>query len=286
MQYTSNQPLPTAETMLPNDFIPGINHVVIGRGKKSYNHVGNVQFRAIVASKLNDYKEANTKIAKSIILANVVEQVHASGGFIKECPSTSGRWMTAGSFLAREKTSQTFRDILSDGYKSSKSSKKKRRQEQLATTAPVEIKSLKRRRCDNESAIPCWDEITNFESLFDNDEDLLQDVLEPFPCIASNNTDDDLFSRLSAVVSPLSNECNMTAFEPLPFMEEGEVGFVEPRAAIENVSEKHLEFPLKSDYDYDTWGSNYQKFLSVYNDSSADFPTFVPTRNISTARTA
>jgi hypothetical protein len=48
------------------------------------------------------------------------------GGFIKK-DSATGLWFQVGEFLAREKTSQAFRDALHDSYKSSNSSRKKRR---------------------------------------------------------------------------------------------------------------------------------------------------------------
>jgi hypothetical protein len=55
------------------------------------------------------------------------------GGFVKQ--DSSGRWYEVGDFLAREKTSQAFRDALHDRYKSSNVSKKKRRKREQATKA-------------------------------------------------------------------------------------------------------------------------------------------------------
>jgi hypothetical protein len=74
-----------------------------------------------------------TKLEKSYILSDVVEKVRANsgvGGFVKK--DKEGRWYEVGDFLAREKTSQAFRDVLHDKYKSSNTSKKKRRQEEQA----------------------------------------------------------------------------------------------------------------------------------------------------------
>jgi len=113
---------------------PGEHDVLCGRGRKCFNHAGNVKFRAIVQSFLPQYSKAAAKLEKSYILSDVVEQVRKNsgeGGFIKK-DSDSGRWYEVGDFLAREKTSQAFRDVLHDKYKSSNTAKKKRRQEEQA----------------------------------------------------------------------------------------------------------------------------------------------------------
>ena len=126
----------SAHTMrfLPEGYKPGDHDVLCGRGRKCFNHAGNVKFRAIVQSFLPQYNKAIAKLEKSYILSDVVEQVRKNsgqGGFIKKDPNT-GRWYEVGDFLAREKTSQAFRDVLHDKYKSSNTAKKKRRQEEQA----------------------------------------------------------------------------------------------------------------------------------------------------------
>ena len=120
--------------LLPVGYKPGEHDVLCGRGRKCFNHAGNVKFRAIVQSFLPQYSKAMAKLEKSYILSDVVEQVRKNsgeGGFIKKDPDTS-RWYEVGDFLAREKTSQAFRDVLHDKYKSSNTAKKKRRQEEQA----------------------------------------------------------------------------------------------------------------------------------------------------------
>lgn len=122
-------------TPLPDNFEPGPDDVICGRGKKSYNHVGNERFRHRVLTFLDEYSRAKSKLDKSAVLSKVVYEVRQnspSGGFIKQ--DTNGVWSEVGDFLAREKTSQAFRDALHDRYKSSNLSKKKRRQEEQAKT--------------------------------------------------------------------------------------------------------------------------------------------------------
>lgn len=268
--YTS---LPQTEAILPEDFTPGTNHVIIGRGKKCSEHSGNVQLRQIVRSRLEEYSQANTKAAKSDILASIVQQIHAVGGFVREDAAT-GRWMTVGTFLAREKTSQTFRDILSDGYKSSKASKKKRRQEQLQTAdvlARVETPSLKRRRCES-GPVAVIDEF-DFDTIFDNSESESEsesDDLEPLPLSAAEN---DFFSEISVVSLEDDENDFVDPFEPMPLVE----------ADLFNVFE---EKPFSMEmFDMDL-SSKFQKSLSTFEMPSFEFPKFVPSRNVATARTA
>jgi len=114
---------------LPKEFKPGFNDVLIGRGKRCYEHSGNKSFLILVASRLDEYSAATSKMEKSKILASAVSEIQKRspyGGFIKK-DSETGLWFKVGEFLAREKTSQAFRDALHDSYKSSNSSRKKRR---------------------------------------------------------------------------------------------------------------------------------------------------------------
>lgn len=118
---------------LPVDFVPSENDVICGRGKKCFTHVGNDRFKTLVYSMLNLYRTAETRLDKSKVLNMVVEQVRQSspnGGFVRQ--DECGWWHEVGDLLAREKTSQIFRDALHESYKSSSVSKKKRKQEELS----------------------------------------------------------------------------------------------------------------------------------------------------------
>lgn len=78
---------------LPEDFVPGEFDVVCGRGKKCYSHVGNEHFRHRVLSMLGEYSKARSKLDKSSVLSDVVEQVRQAspgGGFVKQ--DDKGRW--------------------------------------------------------------------------------------------------------------------------------------------------------------------------------------------------
>jgi hypothetical protein len=54
----NNNKAPSSDSYLPRDFVPGEHDVVIGRSLKYYNHSGNVALRNIVASRLEEYTQA------------------------------------------------------------------------------------------------------------------------------------------------------------------------------------------------------------------------------------
>jgi hypothetical protein len=138
-RYSSDEEFASAEqvsmmTPLPSNFSPCEYDVLVGRGKRCFNHIGNHRFRNLVNGYLDQYSSTKSKLEKSSILRRVVDEVRSrspSGGFVKK-DNTTNQWYEVGDFLAREKTSQCFRDALHERYRSSTKSKKKRRQNELA----------------------------------------------------------------------------------------------------------------------------------------------------------
>jgi hypothetical protein len=134
-----------AMTVLPIEFEPGPFDVICGRGRACKDAPGNKAYRDVIMSQLQLYAKSYTKLEKGQIISDIMQQVkqqchqyHAKsnnattsqtdqitlGGFIKY---SNGRWYDVGDFLAREKTSQCFRDALSLQYSSSAQSKYLRR---------------------------------------------------------------------------------------------------------------------------------------------------------------
>jgi hypothetical protein len=112
-------------TFLPPNYQPTEHDVLCGRGFKRWK--GNQRYRAVVYSKLDVYAAAKCKSEKSGILVAIVALVRRKSGlFLRKCPETD-RWYDVGDFMAKEKTSQYFRDALHDQYRSSGPSKYKRR---------------------------------------------------------------------------------------------------------------------------------------------------------------
>jgi hypothetical protein len=119
----------------PMSFVPTIHHVICGRGKKSYGHIGNKNFLKVVAFHMDDYAQATNKQEKSNVVQAVVDDVDAKGGFIR-LDTHSGCYFKAEEGAGREKTSQALRDCLNHKYKSSKDIKRKnRKQKRIAKQA-------------------------------------------------------------------------------------------------------------------------------------------------------
>jgi hypothetical protein len=87
--------------------------------KKGYAYEGNIKLNELVRLYTKEYSSAKTKDEKSNIVSTIAAEVHRlspNGGFVKR---DEEGWYEVGAFLAREKISQVFRNILQDNYKSS-----------------------------------------------------------------------------------------------------------------------------------------------------------------------
>jgi hypothetical protein len=95
---------------LPTDFTPTNYSVILGRGKGSYNYVGNKRCRVIVNSFLGEYDKCNTRQDRSVVVSKVLDFVKDAcpiGGFITQ---ENGSWYTVDEKIAREKIFTMFRD--------------------------------------------------------------------------------------------------------------------------------------------------------------------------------
>ena len=93
----------TEKTVLPVDYEPSKFSVICGRGKGSYQSDGNVNFRALVKSNLERYKEAPGRLEKSFIVSEVLNMIREScpvGAFVKY---EKGRWYDLDDAVCREK---------------------------------------------------------------------------------------------------------------------------------------------------------------------------------------
>lgn len=95
---------------------PNINDVLSGRGGRINAHVGNVQFREIVADRKKDYLAKETKkLEKAHIAADVVYYIRGmnpSGRFLKE--DSDGAWWDIGDAKAIKKVGQALREDAPD----------------------------------------------------------------------------------------------------------------------------------------------------------------------------
>jgi hypothetical protein len=91
------------------NFSPSEWDVLCGRGKDCFNWSGNHRFRLIVDRYLEEYQQANTKLKKSMIVADIVDYVRLGnpheGGFIRK---TNGYWYEIGDEAARKSMTTTW----------------------------------------------------------------------------------------------------------------------------------------------------------------------------------
>jgi hypothetical protein len=120
---------------LPADFEPNSYSIICGRGSSCYKAVGNRRFRVIVTMFLEQYSLADTKLAKSNIVSQVMDMIHSSGGsFVKQQQQKGegGQWYQVSTADAREKVGAQFRDCLHEQYRSAAKSKLAQRRRRRA----------------------------------------------------------------------------------------------------------------------------------------------------------
>ena len=124
------------EVLLPSNYSPSINSVIVGRGKSPNRHVGNKRLRVLVSSYLTKYEQGD-KYVKTIIVSDIINMIRIAckeeernGGAFVKYDKTTGRWYDLDNTIAREKVSYQFRDLLPDQYSSSNKSKSAKRRAQ------------------------------------------------------------------------------------------------------------------------------------------------------------
>jgi hypothetical protein len=125
------------ERKLPHDFEPSSYSVIIGRGKKIRETVGNQRLRVIVSSFLPEYSTAKENRATKTRLVDKVMDLIKSACQVSNCncggkrcrriafvrQTKNGHWFEVCNNVAREKIGYVFRDLLANNYLSSSKSK-------------------------------------------------------------------------------------------------------------------------------------------------------------------
>lgn len=110
-------------------------------GKEAKKHPGNLWFRSLIESHLEEYSECTTKLEKSFVVSKIIKTVRnksENGGFIRK---VDGIWYDVGDRNAREKIGQHFRDLLHSRYRSSTKSKASIRRKIVGSTSPEAVPS-------------------------------------------------------------------------------------------------------------------------------------------------
>jgi len=91
----------------PNDI-----DVIIAKGSMALRHLGNKNFKRTIQVNLKKYASLSARKDKSKMIISIVHQIRANGGnFIKQDPH-SGMWIEVDDNVAKEKTSQAFRNMI------------------------------------------------------------------------------------------------------------------------------------------------------------------------------
>jgi len=122
--------------LLPKDFSPSADDVMIGRGRSVIIH--NAKFYRIIDSELAAYS-ANNRTQKSFILVRVLNHIKevVKGKFVKK-DKTTDMWYSVEEGLARSTVAQALRDALHTTYRSSKQFKQQRRKKSK-TNSPLTL---------------------------------------------------------------------------------------------------------------------------------------------------
>lgn len=133
----SSSEMDTEEILLPLDYMPSNYTVIVGRGKKIRDTIGNRRLRVLVSYYLPQYRSAmNDRRKKTQLVNDLVNVIYESckceqNGRI--APSfvrlRENRWYCVSKALARQKVGYTFRDMLGEVYRSSSKSKVAKRRE-------------------------------------------------------------------------------------------------------------------------------------------------------------
>ena len=104
---SSGEPAPPE----PEPFSISSQHdVLLGRGKRYYEHLGNVRFRYWVASRAEQYNSTSSVAEKKQLTSEVVELVKQAGGrFLKD--DNHAGWEQVDDETARLKVSHVFRNL-------------------------------------------------------------------------------------------------------------------------------------------------------------------------------
>jgi len=97
------------KTEVSNTYAPVThNDILLGRGRASNEHYGNIQFRCIVAQNISYYQTMKKSIVVSKIV-DIIRNLNPPGRFLSNNKET-GCWDEVEDTIARKKIAQAFRD--------------------------------------------------------------------------------------------------------------------------------------------------------------------------------
>ena len=105
--------------VLGEHYLPQQYDVICAKGRRAACHFGNIVFRDTIELHLERYQNAMSKLDKSIIVIEIVDEIRSrtlGGGFIqkKKDPSNGNKtiWVEIGDTMARSKVGHAIRDTM------------------------------------------------------------------------------------------------------------------------------------------------------------------------------
>lgn len=137
--------------------------VLCGRGKHSFDHDGNRDFRYIIAAVLPDYVSAKSRGAKTAIVASVMKKVHAQGGRFLRHDSNRNVWYVLNYSQSKDKVGHAIRDATLT--KEAKKVRAQKRREIRAAARKASCKSTTSLQPDCRSVTPDYHQAVRFGEL-------------------------------------------------------------------------------------------------------------------------
>ena len=92
------------------DYNPGNYDVVCGRGRTTFNHVGNRRFRITISMYLDRYLQAKTRVEKGDTVQAIIDTIQCAGGRFLKQDLESKTWQQVDAKTAKEKIGHALRD--------------------------------------------------------------------------------------------------------------------------------------------------------------------------------
>lgn len=183
---------------LPQDFTPTGYSVILGRGKGSYNYVGNKRCRVIVKSFLDDFYGRETRSERAVTVSKVISVIRKAapiGAFVK---LDGGLWHEVSDKIAREKIFTMFRDVRDAECREAL---------RASSSSPEKVTSKALRRASM-PAKPDTMKSTSFPAL---QQDSLKDLFQPimFTDIDDNSLGESLAESLGSKLFYDIDSCSL-----------------------------------------------------------------------------
>ena len=91
---------------------PGDRDILLGRGRTSWGHTGNQEFRSFVGAYLKTYTESKNRNEKTNTVHLIYDEIIKSGGRFLKHDSATNTWFQVGRNVAREKIAHALRDAI------------------------------------------------------------------------------------------------------------------------------------------------------------------------------